>query len=100
MSFILAIFFVNRIGFLSVWNPLRVVRMIDFPPALNLRIAAAGSAGGTPTNFRSPSFSTYQGETASTSRTTIRRLEAGTENSADFHGKYHLAPGGLSLSNM
>jgi hypothetical protein len=42
----------------------------------------------------------YQGDTDSMSLTRMRRLDAGTENSADFHLEYHLAWGDRSVSNM
>jgi hypothetical protein len=67
---------------------------------LNLKVAAQGSCGGAFADLRSPSFSTYQGVTESISRTRMRKLGAGMENSADFRLEYHLALGGRSVSNM
>src|SRR5438094_7907421 len=55
---------------------------------------------GFSANLRSPSVSIYLRDTESMSRTRTRTLGAGMENSAEFHGKYHLALGALRVSNI
>src|SRR6266566_6418873 len=99
-SLILPIFFVNSIGVLPVPRRARVVSTSEFPSSLNLKVATPDSPQGLSANLRSPSFSMYQGDTESMSRTRTRTLGAGMENSAEFQGKYHLALGALRVSNI